>query len=333
MKSPITGKAMILTKERRTMTFRKTEFEVLYHFYLCEDSGEQFTTTELDEVNLNQLYNQYRSKHRLPFPDEVVAMREKYGLPAIKMAEVLGFGVNVYRNYENGEIPSESNGRLIQLAQDPKEFAKLLKLSGVYEGAELEKRLNKIESLDESKDPFFGFNLEEYMMGEKLPDIYTGFKVPQLDKFIEMVVFFTWKLKPFKTKLNKLLFYADFLNFKKTCYSISGARYMAIQMGPVPRNFGALFEYAAKKDFIDIFYTEFPNGAMGEHFIPRDDRPFKPEYFTTHEIEVLEAVAEKFVSTNTSQIIDISHEENGWKENVDGFKDISYLYGFELKNA
>ena len=61
MKSPITGKEMSLHKEERTMTFRKEPFNVLYHYFLCEDSKEQFTSTELDEININQLYNQYLS--------------------------------------------------------------------------------------------------------------------------------------------------------------------------------------------------------------------------------------------------------------------------------
>ena len=57
MKSPITGKEMTLVTEKRTLDFRKETFEVVFHYYKCEDSGEQFTTTIMDEVNLNQLYN------------------------------------------------------------------------------------------------------------------------------------------------------------------------------------------------------------------------------------------------------------------------------------
>lgn len=49
----MTGKEMILTKERRFMDFRKEEFLIIFHYYQCEDSGEQFTTTGLDERILN----------------------------------------------------------------------------------------------------------------------------------------------------------------------------------------------------------------------------------------------------------------------------------------
>lgn len=41
------------------------------------------------------------------------------------MAEVLGFGTNGYRNYENGEVPSHSNGKLIH----PNKFLKMVNLT------------------------------------------------------------------------------------------------------------------------------------------------------------------------------------------------------------
>jgi hypothetical protein len=64
MKSPITGKEMVLVKEKRTLSFRKEEFEIVYHCYKCMDSGESFTTTQLDDLNINQLYNQYWANHQ-----------------------------------------------------------------------------------------------------------------------------------------------------------------------------------------------------------------------------------------------------------------------------
>ncbi len=45
---------MILTKECRLFDFRKEEFEIFFYYYDCEDSGEQFTTTGLDELIINQ---------------------------------------------------------------------------------------------------------------------------------------------------------------------------------------------------------------------------------------------------------------------------------------
>lgn len=63
MKSPITGKKMMLKKERDTLIFRNEEFAFVNHFYYCEDSGEGFTTTKLDEINITQVYEQYDKKY------------------------------------------------------------------------------------------------------------------------------------------------------------------------------------------------------------------------------------------------------------------------------
>src|SRR5690606_16072555 len=126
MKSPVTGKEMVIKSEVIEHEFRKEKFDIVYHYYLCEDSGEKFEDERLMQLNLNQVYNLFRKKHNLPFPEEIISLREQYGLSAAKMSEVLGFGINVYRSYESGEIPSSSNARLIQLASDPKEFKRLI---------------------------------------------------------------------------------------------------------------------------------------------------------------------------------------------------------------
>ena len=49
-------------KEKRTFTFRKEAIEIMSHYYLCEDRGEKFTDTKLDELNTNLVYNKYRQK-------------------------------------------------------------------------------------------------------------------------------------------------------------------------------------------------------------------------------------------------------------------------------
>jgi len=128
MKSPITGKEMCLVRKKSTLTFRKEEFVFYSHFYVCADSGEQFTSTELDELNLFQVHNQYRDKYNLPFSSEIQSIRKKYKLPASKMSEILGFGANSFRKYENGEVPSNSNGKLIQLVDDPRKFRDMVDL-------------------------------------------------------------------------------------------------------------------------------------------------------------------------------------------------------------
>ena len=331
MKSPITGKEMTLVTEKRTLDFRKETFEVVFHYYKCDDSGEQFTTTSMDEINLNQLYNKYRGKFNIPFPDEITTIRQKYGIAASKMAAILGFGTNSYRQYEAGEMPSVSNARLIQMIADPNKFIDMVRLCDALDEKTKEKYIQKAKHLAEERERnSFAFNLKDYLLGNHLADIYSGYRNPNIEKFTEMVVYFSEHIKPYKTKMNKLLFYADFLMFKQTCFSISGVRYNAINMGPVPYNFQSVFEYIANEDEIDIHYYEFPNGGFGEQFVARPDRPFKASLFSELEQKVLEKIVSTFKITSTNDIIEISHLEKAWQKNEQNKSVISYEYAFEL---
>lgn len=331
MKSPITGLEMKLTKEQRSMIFRKETFDIVFHYYQCEDSREQFTSAALDELNMNQVYNQYRDKFNIPFPDEINNIRGKYGLSASKMSEILGFGVNSYRQYEAGEIPSVANAKLIQMVDDPQNFMEMTALCGTLDEKARGKYIQKAIFLaEEKKRNIFNINFKEYLLGNHLADIYSGYRNPNFEKITEMVVYFSDKLSPFKTKMNKLLFYADFLMFKQSCFSISGMRYKAIEMGPVPINFQSIFEYLANKDEIDIFTTEFPQGYIGEQFKAKNNRPFRVELFSENELNVLEKVANVFKPTSTNEMIELSHLEEAWKKNEKNKSVISYEYAFDL---
>ncbi|GAA3940857.1 DUF4065 domain-containing protein [Chitinophaga oryziterrae] len=328
MKSPITGREMPVKKRKEKFEFRKETFEITYHYYLDEASGDQFTDDHLSEINTNQLYNEYRSKYGIPYPDEIIALREKYGLSANKMSEVLGFGINVYRAYEAGEVPSASNGKFLQQIKKTEFFLSVLESSSQFTAEELEKIHKKIETAingwRKSEEVY-----ESFLCGNKMPNEYTGYRIPSLDKIANMILYFAQKVQPYKTKLNKLLFYADFLHFRDTVYSISGATYKAIQMGPVPKNFGALFDYAIERKFVDIELIQFED-FVGERFVPVAGVEFNKDLFEDSELLVLEIVARKFADTTVKEIVNISHNEAGWKDNIGGFSPITYKYSFDL---
>lgn len=69
MKSPFTGKEMKAMKEWREMTFRDKAFPVIFHTYLCEDTGEKFEDEQLSVMNYNQVLDQYREGHTLQLPE------------------------------------------------------------------------------------------------------------------------------------------------------------------------------------------------------------------------------------------------------------------------
>lgn len=327
MKSPISGKEM----ERRTepdfpIRFRKEEFSIVHHYWFCADSREQFTDESMDQLDLDQVYNQYREKYGIPFPEEIRAIREKYGLSASKMSEILGLGANSWRNYEAGEVPSVANGRLMLAIRDPQDFIRQVEASApVLSQKELENILKQVhqaalaEAAEQEKE-----NQKVKVFHQKRPDQFTGYRVPDVNRAGQMVIFFAQAMPDlFKTKLNKLLFYADFMAFSRRGKSISGMSYRAIEFGPVPADYDKLLVRLMEDDQIQtrektISGTDF----TGETVVPRHPVDFR--IFTPEEQAVLEEVAKRFSGLTTRQIVELCHHEPAWKANVAGKSLVSY---------
>ena len=120
--SPLTGGDVILHQESDKLIYRNEEYAYTSYEYECVDTGQRFTDLELDEKNMEQIYAQYRAAHNIPSPEELKQMRENYGLSAAKMSEILGLGTNQYRLYEEGQMPSETIGKMLRSIQTPAVF-------------------------------------------------------------------------------------------------------------------------------------------------------------------------------------------------------------------
>jgi uncharacterized phage-associated protein/DNA-binding transcriptional regulator YiaG len=333
MKSPFTGGEAILQKEVRSFEYRKDSFDVLYHYYVCNDTNEQFTTTDIDTLNINQVHNKYREKYGIPFVDEIKRIREQYDLSAAKMSEVLGLGTNIYRNYEGSEMPSVATGRLIRLAEDPKEFYKLLEISrNTFEPHEYERVKKKVDQRISGQGKSDGW-IEHWLFGNKYPSILNGFRVPVVDRIGNMVRYFAYRNQPFTTALNKLMFYADFGHFKRYGHSISGLCYKALQKGPVPENYGGLYNTLVNSSYVDVEEADFGD-FVGERFIAASSSLVDEvqALFLDTELEMLNMVSDKFKNMSTREIVDMSHEEPAWLNNIGFNGRISFDYGFDLIN-
>ena len=63
---------------------------------------------------------------------------------------------------------------------------------------------------------------------------------------------------------------------------------------------------------------------------PTADLVFRQELFSEDEIKSMQTVQAKLSSLKTSQLVNISHQEAAWKDNIEGKKLINYNYAFEL---
>ena len=133
--------------EKREVVFRKETFSFEAYYYRCPVTGMEFTTTELDDKSIGQVYAQYRMKYGIPSPEEIKATRLKYGLSAARMSRVLGLGINQYRLYEGGEMPSVSIGKMLKIIEDPASFRRLVTNSrNQYKKKEYDALLSKLRA-------------------------------------------------------------------------------------------------------------------------------------------------------------------------------------------
>ena len=334
MKSPITGKEMSLQTERRSMTFRKESFDIDFMFYKCDETGEEFTDEHLTDLYLTQLYNQYRERNNIPFPEEIIYTREKYGLSQAKMAEVLGIGVNNYRAYENGDIPSDSNSTLIKLAEDPNKFKDLVVMKkDLFSKNEFGKTFKFIETeiqKTSTKNGWEALFIEKAFVFEE-PNEMTGYKIPSLEKVENMILFFIeHSTDLWTTKLNKLLFYGDFLHYKRTGVGISGTAYQAIPHGPVPFKYHNIYDHVQERKNVEAV-EEYIGEASGWKFKKTNNKKFDSSLFTENELNTLKDVAKLLGKKTVKEIVKISHEEECWKTCHTTKKIISYReFGIKL---
>ena len=300
-------------QEVRTTTFRKEEYSYI-HTGIIDENGEMWTTTEMDEANIFQVYNQYRAKHGIPFPDEISGLREHYGLSAAKMSQILGFGINQYRMYEDGEVPSVSNARTIIAAREKDVFMSFVEASkSEMSEPEYQRIRKKVEGANGDYKPIVQ------------PSEYTGFRSLSIDKVANVVRQIISTIgSTFVTKMNKLLFYADFIHYKKHGYGITGITYRALPFGPVPEHWGTLYSSLPGIDMEEFVY---PSGQSG---IKLEATEITDNILNESELRTIEKVCALFSNMSAGEISQTSHLEKGWIENKNNRSAISYQDAFAL---
>ena len=282
-----------------TMEFRGKTYNFLNHFYVCDESGEEFTDEATGEINFAQVYNQYREENNIPFVNEIIKLRRDCQLSKADMSRVLGFGENQYYHYELGEVPSPSNGRLMRTFIDNRDaLLSAIKDSSIRENNKV-KALKSIQSLYE-------IQLAEKTISDLLfpvrQNINNGYALTSVNKVRQMILFFLGQMNiGYKTALNKLMFYADFLMFKEHCVGISGFTYSALPYGNVPNNFKVLYGIFDEIDEVDGEKPYFKSLQASDMSVFNED-----------EAKVLEYVAEKMAKQKSSSLSEINHKEDAW---------------------
>ncbi len=111
------------------------------------------------------------------------------------------------------------------------------------------------------------------------------------------------------TKLNKLLFYSDFLAYLNFGSAITGQEYFRLPKGPAPRRLLPVTRHLEGKGDIKVEAVQF-YGFPQKRVIPLR-RP-DISVFSTQEITLMDKVVEMHKGKTASEISDESHGFIGW---------------------
>lgn len=327
LNSPITGKPMRLLYEPDTVEYRGEEFSFVYLSYRDDESGENFTSSESDGIWFNQVTNQYREKHGIPYVDEIIALREMYGLSAAKMSTILGFGANQYRLYEEGEVPSESNGKMIRSAMNPKVFLELVKSS---RHQLTEREFAKISTRVEEVIASSGVRDDEHWAAGRLfrsgRGLTNGFAPTSLSRLKNLLLYVLEQMgETFQTKMNKVLFYIDFLSYRERGIAISGLAYQSLEFGPAPQRWDRV--YSAFDEVQEQLRLVQGQECMSLKAYATADM----SKFTAEEMTVIDEVCGKLKDMTSREVSRLSHEEPAWKGYVGKPGTIPFCEAFTLK--
>lgn len=323
MPSPFTGGKVYIVEDIEKHEFRKEMYEVHVRYYMCKDTGEKFTDTTQDELLLNELYNQYRTKHGIPFPDEIKKIRLNYGLNYKQISTIAGFGQNQWKNYENGDVPSESNAKMIIALSDKESILRLLETSkNEFTEDDYNKTRASILCCSEKESSYKTF----LYFGNQTRDYYNGYSELNPQKMEDTVRFFISKEGKgiFKTKLNKCLFYADMINYRRCGHSITGARYRAIQHGPVPEHYDTIY------DNIEGVYKVIDVCNEREYETLHTNITHTAS-LSNEELKVLNEVSSKLHDKTTTEVVELSHLEEAWLKHNEKHELIPYSDAFSIK--
>ncbi len=166
--------------------------------------------------------------------------------------------------------------------------------------------------------------------GIELDPMFAGYRQFSSDRITAMMGYLSQKgIELYKTKLNKLLFYADMTGFYLTGRGLSGAQYVNLPYGPVPDRFEELIELGAENEIIR------PSGVPGKDrsvqlIEPGTKASVHLTKLSDSDRLILDWVVDTYGRLTTTEITDVSHNELAYTNTRPGDR-IAYRYAAFLK--
>jgi putative zinc finger/helix-turn-helix protein, YgiT family len=320
-----------IEERSEVLPVRGEQVEVLARVAVCPTCGEDVWSNDLEDETLAQAYAEYRRRHRLLQPGEMIRTRESWGLGQRAFSLLLGWGEITLHRYESGSLQDMAHDTQLRMAEHADNVRILLDSNGdrltPRQRAVVESHLREAE--DHGMEVACEDEALERLLAKESTGAYGGDAPLSLAKVREMIVFFSETPNMFVTKLAKLMFYADFLHCKVHTTSITGLAYAHLPHGPVPEHYERIRADALENALVHI-EEQLGDDWAGEVLIA--ERAPRLDVFSPTELQVLKCVSAQLGSLSSKAVRDRSHTERAYTSTAMGER-IPYHTARELSLA
>lgn len=303
-------------KRHTTITIKGEKIEYKERFYFCANSDEdenEFESAYMTNENLLNARNAYRVKHGLLTSDEIVAIRENYGLSQVDLARLLGWGEATISRYESKAIQDEAYDTMLRLVKDNPLYA----LEFLKKNEDKFSGLKMLEIREKIVEKLASYG-KEYLTRQAFEGEYANFVEPSdsngcttlnIDKIEVMISYIAERVSNlFKVKLMKMLWYADSLAFKVNGCAMTGMVYRHETMGALPIGHYSLMNL----ENLNVVEEESYNYDSMLHIYPTKGADYS--ILSDSEKDILNQVIDKFKNFNAKDIVKYMHAEKAYTD-------------------
>jgi len=321
-----------VVERQERYTVRDRSIQVAVKTPICDVCGGSLGSDEADQAVLDAVYAEYRRQNNLLTPSQIEALRRRYRLSQKSFAALLGMSEATINRYEQGALQDPSHDTVMRACENPQIVRDLLARRGHLLSDWQRRRVEAtLAGQEKTPDPWFDLVTGggSVQAANEISD-RTGYRRFDFGRYAAAVIWFCDRLNSVsKTVINKLVFYADFLNYRTSTVSLTGTAYRRAPYGPVPADYGMLLDWMEAQGLIQCREVEYPNGQTGFFYSPGTLAQSISVTFSPHERKVLEHVADQVGRLSAKDISRRSHQEAAWRETEDG-KLISYQFARQL---
>lgn len=308
--------------------YKGIEVDYTAEYEYCTNAEEYVAEDEMISRNDIAMKDAYRKSSNLLTSTEIENIRTKYGITQMDLACILGWGGKTITRYESHQVQDVAHDSILKkIDNDPEWFLELICQGREKLKESAYKRYRAIVAgiYENRQDDYLRKSIHAQYIRYVEESTYNGGKRLDLDKVVDVIRYFansSEMMNLYKVKLMKLLWYADYLSYKRHNVSVTGLVYTIMPMGAVP---------IAHKLLIDlkgVYYEEdeFSEGS-GYHFLKTDNENYVS--LTQRDKEILDKVIQVCGKDTKEQIVRRMHNERAYKETAPG-QIISYQLAMDL---